>query len=110
MKKIVRLTESDLVRLVRRVINEQGTPQYIPEDAKKSIIECGGMDGLTLILKFPKCAKTALEIISGNIDLFQIPSKISDCLEELEGVNSSDIQKISKILTCLGKSLSPFKF
>jgi hypothetical protein len=26
MKKIVRLTESDLVRIVRRVINEQATP------------------------------------------------------------------------------------
>ena len=27
MKKIIRLTEADLTRLVRRVIKEQGTPQ-----------------------------------------------------------------------------------
>lgn len=30
MKKIIRLTESDLVRLVKRVINEQGTSVGIP--------------------------------------------------------------------------------
>lgn len=34
MKKVIRLTESDLVRIVKRVINEQTTP---PSDAKLNL-------------------------------------------------------------------------
>lgn len=34
MKKVIRLTESDLVRIVKRVINEQTTP---PSEAKLSL-------------------------------------------------------------------------
>ena len=34
MKKVIRLTENDLVRIVKRVINEQTTP---PSEAKLSL-------------------------------------------------------------------------
>ena len=37
MKKIVRLTESDLVKLVKRVIVEQETQTYKPEDTSNQV-------------------------------------------------------------------------
>ena len=50
MKKIVRLTESDLVRLVKRVINEQYTGTIIPP--KKDMVKTGTVKDLTKGDKF----------------------------------------------------------
>ena len=50
MKKIVRLTESDLVRLVKRVINEQ--PLGIITPPKKDMVKTGTVKDLTVGDKF----------------------------------------------------------
>jgi hypothetical protein len=103
MKKVIRLTEADLVKLVKRVINEQ-TPPTLPEDVKTKIMRCGIQNGVGLILKYPICTSVAIDIAMGKIDVFSIPGKISQCLSELRKINSSDIENVSKILYCLSSS------
>ena len=49
MKKIIRLTESDLIRLVKRVINEQTTPDEYVYDDKKSRSENQYLESLKFI-------------------------------------------------------------
>ena len=39
MRKIVRLTESDLVRIVKRVINEQDVPKILPTPGTIAVID-----------------------------------------------------------------------
>jgi hypothetical protein len=55
MKRTIRLTESDLTRLVMRVINEGAIPNFNPDDARRAVGKSGTFtidkDG-SVLLKF----------------------------------------------------------
>lgn len=56
MKKTVRLTESDLNRIVRKVLSEQNTPQ-IPQE----LLSCSGVEKVTTI---PVCMQIITTLIN----------------------------------------------
>ena len=61
MKRIVRLTERDLTRIVRRVINEQSdTPEC------SSLMESSGMVGGPIMLQFPGSNVTVKHFTDGG--------------------------------------------
>lgn len=59
MKKVVRLTESDLTRIVRRVLNEQNMPQ-IPTE----IMSCAGVEKVTTI---PVCMQIITALMNKQL-------------------------------------------
>jgi hypothetical protein len=113
MKRIVRLTENDLIRLVKRVIKESTTP--IDPEVQKKIMECmTSIDpsaSIEILLKYPTCLQTAIDIVQGKIDLIDLSAKLPKCLEELRGVNSNDMKIVMGVLNCLKKQINnPFSF
>lgn len=92
MKKIVRLTESDLARIVKRVISEQKMDEIYSDDDMNRGEEIGkssfGMD-----IKFPKDFRRQKLIIKklvrlkSKIDDERIKSEIDNILDMLEGTD-----------------------
>ena len=74
MKKIVRLTESDLARIIKRVINEQPIPTEIPK-LPEPIATCMGELAGT-VSQIPGCMSVATALMTQ-----QIPNAkdMSDC-------------------------------
>jgi hypothetical protein len=120
MKKVIRLTEADLVKLVKRVINEQSI--FIPGtvsgginvplgDSKNkttsgsgipkldpAIVDCATRLGLKTILEYPDTSMTLAKVFSGS----RLPTK-----EELDAVEAEiskkgfPTNKLMELFTCV---------
>lgn len=111
MKKIVRLTESDLVRLVKKVLNEQ--MQQKPEDM---VIECF-TENMTLrdATKIPtSCMTIGMKVITTK----RLPNPITDgpklwsCANDMAKVVEKDpdyaFEKLMSVAKCvIEKANSP---
>jgi len=103
MKKIIRLTESDLVRLVEKVTLETKMVNEIYSDKDMERGEEIGKSKYGLELKFPKDFRRDKLIIKklvrlkSKIEDEQLKSEIDNILDMLEGVN--DIQDIDESST-----------
>jgi hypothetical protein len=81
MKKVIRLTESDLMRIVKRVINEQETPIKIMECANEVLT-------ISDLTKIPTCLKLGLDVMTNK----KIPTdftKIMACGSELSKLDKT---------------------
>jgi hypothetical protein len=100
MKKIIRLTESDLIRLVKRVINEQTTPstgigklaakQFVEALSKFNNDEAGALKAISQLknnsdfIEF----KNQIKIITGKEICSYFASKMSEFdYKEFDGIN-----------------------
>lgn len=83
MKKRIRLTESDLVRLVKRVIKEQGDLKFEFDPTKKVPLE--PENGQTI-----NPNKEAFEKIKAALIAFKKPSKVSTV--EFDGVPQTTVE------------------
>ena len=97
MKKIIRLTESDLARIVRRVIREN------EGDIATEVMECAS-EVLTLsdLTKIPTCVELATGVISSKkipTDLF----KVMACGTELSKLNKTPEDGMKFMQCVLGK-------
>ena len=115
MKKIVRLTEKDLSRIVKKVLNEQ-----VPsgkDQMEKAVIDCF-MSTLSLkdVTKVPRsCIPVGLKIImSKKLPEFEDFPQFMQCATDLGKVVMEDpmgaFNKISEVGKCLiskGTSQSP---
>lgn len=99
-KKIVRLTEADLVKLINRVIKEQTAP-----DPTTFIKECM-MEHVKLsdLTKVPTCSAIAMEVVMSK----KLPTDImkgAKCAQELANAVGQDpftaMGKIASIGECL---------
>jgi hypothetical protein len=63
MKKIVRLTENDLERIVRKVLEEQTAPPS--QNPVNAIQECFTKSNVD-IKKYPSCVKLGADIMQGK--------------------------------------------
>jgi len=62
MKKIVRLTENDLERIVKKVLSEQVSPTQNPMNVIQQCFVKSGVE----ISKYPSCLKAGTEIMQGK--------------------------------------------
>ena len=62
MKKIVRLTENDLERIVKKVLSEQVSPTQNPMNVIKECFVKSGVE----ISKYPSCLKVGTEMMQGK--------------------------------------------
>ena len=93
MSKIIRLTESDLIRLVKRVINEQSTPSIFDE--------CFTTQGIPLD-KLPQSCKDMIN----NKDKLLFYGRCSSELMKGEFYKTTDMMdKVDAALNCVGKKL-----
>jgi hypothetical protein len=99
MKKIIRLTESDLTRIVRRVINEQGDPAltyYNDKRKKRGYDTPNDIEERLIILFLMSKGKSRLEAIKelngSNFESIQYSNDedIMDWLETI-GLKRGDI-------------------
>ena len=77
MKKIIRLTESDLTRLVRRVINESGFPQH-----------------QQTVLSWEKIYDNLFDEVLEIIEYSQNTEEFENNIDEFMNNNESDLNKI----------------
>jgi len=92
MKKIVRLTESDLVRLIKRVIKEQRT-------TNTGIEKCLSNKGITY-KNLPKpCQEAITKISNGDADgIDPTDPRLAACAS---GLGLKAVTIIPKIVSCL---------
>ena len=99
MKKIIRLTESDLTRIVKRVIKEE-------TDAKGPIGDCFRSSGLPMPKSCAAMAAVPLEVLSGeeiDDDGRTMAELCGPCLKELALTSFTDpfgFKKL-KVVACL---------
>jgi hypothetical protein len=103
-KKIVRLTESDLVKLINRVLDEQ-TAQPMGDNVKKMVEDCF-MQNVEFkdLVRVPTCSAIAMEILKTK----KLPSDMSKgmkCANELASAIGDDpftaFGKLTSIGSCL---------
>jgi hypothetical protein len=77
MKKVIRLTESDLTRIVKRVLNEQLQPEMeIPEE----LTSC---PAIQTAMTLPGCQSTIISLMSGKIpESKDSRDCITNCMEK----------------------------
>ena len=94
MSKIIRLTESDLIRLVKRVINEQSTPSIFDE--------CFTTQGIPLD-KLPQSCK---DMINNKDEVNSFYGRCSSELMKGEFYKTTDMMdKVDASLNCVSKKL-----
>lgn len=116
-KKIVRLTESELVELVKKVLKEQSAPPM--DDAQKKIIEKCFMENLDMndLSKVPTCSALAFEMLKTK----RLPTDMQKgmkCANEISAAVGDDpftaFAKLTQVGQCLigqsAKPPSPVKF
>ena len=64
MKKVIRLTESDLARIVKRVLMEQEIPTEVP-GLPEPVAKCLG-DAAATVSTIPGCTQVTIDIMSGK--------------------------------------------
>lgn len=99
MKKIVRLTEADLVRIVKRVIKENQND--IPTEITSCASEVLSFDDLA---KIPTCVELGTEVITSK----KIPTdvkKLMACGGELSKLNKTYQDGIN-FMNCVYKKIS----
>ena len=95
MKRIVRLTESDLARIVKRVINEQSYFDKMMADAKKQVAAPGGQG----ILAFNQIEKsmsgmgTDEEGVKKGVFMIKNVADYNTCLKLVKAEGYSTIMK-----------------
>lgn len=109
MKRVIRLTESDLNRIVKKVLQEQSQP-----DPKKIVTDCF-MQNLSLkdVTKVPmSCMGIGIKIVTSKKlpDPFQDGPALLSCANDLGKVVTEDpnyvFQKLTAIGNCIFKSAS----
>lgn len=76
MKKIIRLTEQDLTKIVRRVLQEQVEPNKNPVSVVEECFTASGVD----IKKYPKCMALGNEVMTGRKPS---PDMMNACAKEI---------------------------
>jgi len=89
MKKTIRLTESDLIRLVKRVINEGG---------EQKVLGCHEMDKLESYCKLSLTSKDADNIVLQNTPkaIVGLQQKLDEFIAELIAMGGEDAKIVSK--------------
>lgn len=104
MKKVIRLSESELIRLVKRVIKEQSFSEKWDDDRMRVIYECCGMkynpDGeqahLFEVYPFLNELVEATEIFTREADWNE-----DQLVKAFEGVSQQDFVGTEKLLRCI---------
>jgi hypothetical protein len=95
MKRIVRLTESDLTRIVRRVINEQSAFDKMMADQKKLLLAPGGQ-GLLAFNQIEKSMSgmgTDEEGVKKGVFMIKNVADYNACLKKVKAEGYSTIMK-----------------
>lgn len=129
MKKIVRLTEGELIRLVKRIVSEQiSLPGYgggmtqvggggstprggtttIPEDLKKKIMECATQTMkpevvMGIMIKYPNSIGIGVDIMNGEINVTKIPEALNEI--KSKGITAQEFSMVSELFLCIGSSV-----
>lgn len=104
-KKVVRLTEDDLVRLVKKVLSEQSSPQGNPVNV---IQDCFDKNGAN-IKDFPTCMKLGTEVMGGKSPN---PQTLNGCISEVTNNFTKLKDKIFTIGYCISSKMdtSPVRY
>ena len=100
MKKVIRLTESDLTRIIKRVLNEQSQTSPIPKELQSCLMKIGFDSSQSV----PSCIK--LYIMGPPTDLFDVEGNMervklgTSCGQEL-GKLSLDTETQTRVMSCL---------
>lgn len=102
MSKIVRLTESDLVRLVKKVLNEQNPGGNIPN---QDVLKCfSDNTKITDLAKIPTCVAIATEVMQTK----KLPTDMQKgmkCANEMASAIGDDpfsaFAKLTSVAQCL---------
>ena len=103
MKKVIRLTESDLMRIVKRVINEQEQQQtgesYVSEVLKPYLDKNKPLDAVSLIQNahLGSTMSTNSNLKDSDIGSSSIPSIISQQVRDFQRMTPKDGKKYSAI-------------
>jgi len=102
MKKIVRLTENDLERIVRKVLEEQtAPPSQNPMNVIQKCFEDSGVD----MRNYGKCMAAGAELMQGKM-----PQSSADCMKEITNKGADLGMKAFSLLACVSsKFLSSAK-
>jgi len=108
MKKVIKLTESDLTRIVKRVLNEQLQPEMgIPKELQKCLMNIG----FNSSQKVPSCIRlytmglpTDFLDVDGNMERANLGQK---CLFEL-GKLSLDTEIQDKVMSCFNGGVKSY--
>lgn len=99
MKKTIRLTESDLVKIVRKVISEQENKPKTPQE----VLTCMGLT----TLKSKSCMSIIPKLMKG-----QIPTSFDDLLVYGQCVSDLATNKktVEELMKCVGNENLPISF
>lgn len=99
MGKVIRLTESDLVRIIKRAILEQDEP--IEEQVKKCIMDSLKLKDIGIIMfKFPRTFKLGMTIWMKKPVTLKM---VMESHEELEENSEYACEKMTQILACISQ-------